>query len=135
MEIGKLALNLIKFPITRIQGGNYLRWFTKLTALQIEGRHSAKPNPMLENIFDNKSTPCLVKIIFIAGDLLINAIAFIKKKNKQKKNSNVKVKYFNRALAYIFQPSDLKLHVDTNNQNVKQSFTKKMEQQVMGRQH
>ena len=115
----------------RLQGGNYLRWFTKLTALQTEGRHSAKPDAMLENIFDNKSTPCLVKIIFIAGDLLINATAFIKKK----KNANVKVKYFNRALAYIFQPSALKLHVDTNNQNVKQSFTKKMEQQVMGRQH
>ena len=69
----------------RLQGGNYLRWFTKLTALQIEGRHSAKPNAMLENIFDNKSTPCLVKIIFIAGDLLINAFAFIKKKKRERK--------------------------------------------------
>ena len=51
---------------------------------------------MLENIFDNKSRPCQVKIIFIAGDLLINAITFFKK------NASVKVRYFNRALAYIF---------------------------------
>ena len=79
---------------------------------------------MLENIFDNKSTPCLVKIIFIAGDLLINAFAFIKKKKKEKENANVKVKKFNRVLAYIFWPSALRLDVDTNNLNVKQSFTK-----------
>ena len=35
---------------------------------------------MLENIFGNKSRPCQVKIIFIAGELLINAITFFKKK-------------------------------------------------------
>ena len=51
---------------------------------------------MLENIFDNRSKPCPVEIIFIVGDLLINAIVFIKK------NANAKVRYFNRALAYIF---------------------------------
>ena len=64
---------------------------------------------MLENIFDNRSKPCPVEIIFIVGDLLINAIVFIKK------NANAKVRYFNRALAYIFQPSTLGLNVGTNN--------------------
>ena len=39
---------------------------------------------MLENIFDNRSKPCPVEIIFIVGDLLINAIVFIKKMQMRK---------------------------------------------------
>ena len=77
---------------------------------------------MTENVYDNKSTPSSVNTILIAGDSMINGI---EEKSLSKKNSNVKVRYFNGALVEDMfynlvplirkKPSALTLHVGTNN--------------------
>ena len=75
---------------------------------------------MTENVYDNKSTPWPVYTILITGDSVINRID---EKRLSKKNSNVKVRYFNGALVEdIFynlvplmrkEPSALILHAGT----------------------
>ena len=71
---------------------------------------------MTEIVYDNESTPWPVNTILIAGDSMISGID---KKRLSKKNSNVKVRYFNAALVedmfYNLFPSVLILHVGTNN--------------------
>ena len=77
---------------------------------------------MIENVYDNESTPWPVNTILIAGDSMINEID---EKRLSKKNSNVKVRYFNGALVEDMfynlvplmrkKPSALILHVGTNN--------------------
>ena len=77
---------------------------------------------MTEIVCDNESTPWLVNTILIAADSMINGID---EKRLAKKNSNVKVRYFNAALVEDMfynlvplmtkKPSPLILHVGTNN--------------------
>ena len=77
---------------------------------------------MTENVYDNESTPWPVNTVLIAGDSIINGID---EKRISKKNSNVKVRYFNGALVEDMfynlvplmrkKPSALILHVGTNN--------------------
>ena len=90
--------------------------------VQIHQDRFATSNAMTENVYDNKSTPSSVNTILIAGDSMINGI---EEKSLSKKNSNVKVRYFNRALVEDMfynlvplmrkKPSALILHVGTNN--------------------
>ena len=80
------------------------------------------PNAMTENVYDNESTPWPVNTVLIAGDSIINGID---EKRISKKNSIVKVRYFNGALVEDMfynlvplmrkKPSALILHVGTNN--------------------
>ena len=82
----------------------------------------ATPNAMAENAYDNESIPWLINAILIAGNSIINGID---EKRLSKKNSNVKVRYFNRALVEDMffnlvslkrkKPSALILHVGSNN--------------------
>ena len=77
---------------------------------------------MTENVYDNESAPWPVNTILTAGDSMINGID---EKRLSKKNSNVKVRYFNGALVEDMfynlvplmrkKPSALILHVGTNN--------------------
>ena len=77
---------------------------------------------MTEIVYDNESTPCPANTILIAGSLMISGID---EKRLSKKNSNVKVRYFNGALVEDMfynlvplmrkKPSALMRHVDTNN--------------------
>ena len=77
---------------------------------------------MTENVYDNKSILWLANTILIAGDSMINGTD---EKRLSKKNSNVKVRYFNRVLVedmfYNFvplmrkRPSVLILYVGATN--------------------
>ena len=77
---------------------------------------------MTENVYDNESAPWPVNTILTAGDSMINGID---EKRLSKKNSNVKVRYFNGALVEDMfynlvpllrkKPCALILHVGTNN--------------------
>ena len=76
---------------------------------------------MTENVYENESTPWPVNTILIADDSIINRID---EKRLSKKNSNVKVRYFNGASVKDMynlvplmrkKPSALILHVGTNN--------------------
>ena len=50
---------------------------------------------MIENVYDNESTPWPENTILIAGDSVINGT---NEKRLSKKKSNVKVRYFNGVL-------------------------------------
>ena len=77
---------------------------------------------MAENVYDNELTPWPVNTILIADDSIINGID---KKRLSKKNSNVKIRYFNGTLVEDMfynlvplmrkKPSALILHVGTDN--------------------
>ena len=75
---------------------------------------------MTENVYENESTPWPVNTIFIADDSIINRID---EKRLSKKDSNVKVRYFNGALVKDMydlvplmrkKPYALILHVGNN---------------------
>ena len=77
---------------------------------------------MTESVYDNESTLWPVNTILIAGDSMTNGTD---EKRLSKKNSNVKVRYFNGALVEDMfynlvllmgkKPSAVTLHVGTNN--------------------
>ena len=91
-------------------------------AVEIHQDQFETPNAMTENVYDNESTPWPVNTVLIAGDSIINVND---EKRISKKNSNVKVRYFNGALVEDMfynlvplmrkKPSALILHEGTNN--------------------
>ena len=82
----------------------------------------AEPNALITNVYDKDLTPWPLNTILITGNSMINGID---KRGSRKKNSNVKVRYFNGALVEDMfykwmvwmtkKPTALLLHVDTNN--------------------